>query len=135
MTKICCICDKTDCSYKCPICKVPYCSVVCYKEHKESNCQPEESQQGGVKEDKPERIKYEFPTEDTVPIEKLEQLRYNEDLRNCLKNPHVRNIMRAILTDKNPTKVIALAMTEPIFVEMANECLKVVEPAVDDQPC
>nr|XP_003706263.1 PREDICTED: zinc finger HIT domain-containing protein 3 [Megachile rotundata] len=132
MSKICCICSKTDCSYKCPTCKVPYCSVGCYKGHKESNCQPEDPKQHNGNEDE---ITYDFPTEDTVPIEKLEQLRYSEELKNCLRNPHVRDIMRAILTDKNPTKVIALAMTEPIFVEMADACLKVVEPPVDDQPC
>ena len=43
--------------------------------------------------------------------------------------------MRGILTDKNPTSAIASAMTEPIFVEMADACLKVVEPEVNDELC
>lgn len=43
--------------------------------------------------------------------------------------------MRAILTDANPTNAIALAMTEPIFVEVADACLKVVEPSDDEKPC
>lgn len=40
--------------------------------------------------------------------------------------------MHGILIDKNPTKAIASAMTEPIFVEMADACLKVVEPQISD---
>lgn len=103
------------------------CSVGCCKKHKENNCQPFQIQEN--KEDvKDSENEYEFPTEDTVSIEKLKQLRHSKELIECLKNPHVRNIMRGILIDKNPTKAIALAMTEPIFVEMADACLKVVEP-------
>ncbi|KZC14406.1 hypothetical protein WN55_06870 [Dufourea novaeangliae] len=63
----------------------------------------------------------------------LEQLDYSEELKNCLRNLHLRDIMSAVLTDQNPTEAIALAMTEPIFVEMADVCLKVVEPPVSDQ--
>lgn len=62
----------------------------------------------------------------------MKQLRHSKELIECLKNPHVRNIMRGILIDKNPTKAIASAMTEPIFVEMADACLKVVEPQISD---
>ncbi|CAK9829734.1 Zinc finger HIT domain-containing protein 3 [Anthophora retusa] len=134
MAKVCCVCKKTECSYKCPVCKETYCSADCYKEHK-VRCQPPKSQQNKVTEDKKGNIRYEFPTEDTVPTEKLELLRHNEELKNCLKNPHVRNIMRAILTDKNPTNAIALAMTEPIFVEVADICLKIIEPQVNDTLC
>lgn len=111
------------------------CSVGCCKKHKENNCQPFQIQEN--KEDvKDSENEYEFPTEDTVSVEKLKQLRHSKELIECLKNPHVRNIMRGILIDKNPTKAIALAMTEPIFVEMADACLKVVEPQIsDDESC
>lgn len=109
------------------------CSVACCKVHKASNCKPPKPNE--TAEEKKANIKYEFPTEDTVPINKLEQLCHSKELKDCLKNPHVRDIMRAILTDENPTKAIALAMAEPIFVEMADACLKVVEPPVDEQLC
>lgn len=109
------------------------CSVGCCKKHKENNCQPFQIQENKVTEDiKDNENEYEFPTEDTVSVEKLKQLRHSKELIECLKNPHVRNIMRNILNDKNPTKAIALAMTEPIFVEMADACLKVVEPQISD---
>ena len=136
MSKICCVCNKTECSYKCPVCKQSYCSAACCNVHKGSNCQPPNSQESEAPiNTEPHTTNYDFPTEDTVAIEKLEQLCHSEELKNCLKNVHLRDIMRAILTDANPTKAIALAMTEPIFVEMADACLKLVEPPIDEQPC
>nr|XP_033330413.1 zinc finger HIT domain-containing protein 3 [Megalopta genalis] len=134
MDKSCCVCQKTECSYKCPTCKEPYCSAACCKLHKASNCERKYRQNELTSDKKTDCKRYDFPTEDTVPIEKLEQLRSNNELKSILNNPHVRNIMRAILIDENPTKAIALAMSEPIFVEMADACLKVVELAENDQP-
>ncbi|XP_076755079.1 zinc finger HIT domain-containing protein 3 [Xylocopa sonorina] len=133
MEKVCCVCRKTECPYKCPVCREPYCSIDCCKEHRANECQLFKSQENQVEEGNQNIVKYEFPTEDTVPVEKLNQLRHSEELRDCLKNPHVRDIMRAILSDKNPTNAIAVAMTEPIFVEMADACLKVVEPEINDK--
>ncbi|XP_015597405.1 zinc finger HIT domain-containing protein 3 [Cephus cinctus] len=133
--KLCCICEKSDSVYKCPTCTQPYCSAVCCKEHKTIGCHPSlEVRENESQVEIPQRV-YDFPTEDTVPPEKLDQLRYSEQLKDSLKNPHVRQIMTSILNDPNPTKAIALAMTEPIFIEMADACLRVVEPPVDNKPC
>lgn len=41
--------------------------------------------------------------------------------------------MKSILNSHNPTAEIALAMREPIFVEMADACLKVVELKDEDE--
>jgi len=32
----CLVCDETDAKYRCPKCKIVYCSLVCFKPHKES---------------------------------------------------------------------------------------------------
>ncbi|XP_011312038.1 zinc finger HIT domain-containing protein 3 [Fopius arisanus] len=123
----CCICSAESAAYKCPTCRQLYCSSACCRSHKSSPCSPPEAPEARGDDAKPPRG-YDFPTEDTVPPQKLEQLRDNEDVKESLKNPHVRDIVRAILNDSDPTKAIALAMTEPIFVELADACLKVVEP-------
>jgi hypothetical protein len=62
-------------------------------------------------------------------------LRHNEELKNYLKVSQVRDIITHVLKDKNPTKAIAHAMTEPLFVELADVCLKVVEPSDEEKPC
>ncbi|XP_034941703.1 zinc finger HIT domain-containing protein 3 [Chelonus insularis] len=130
--KTCCICKEVNSNYKCPTCKEPYCSLVCCKLHKEIGCVIHVQEPVEQPKEKPE---CNFPTEDTVPIEKLELLRYNDEVKECLKNPHVRDIARAIISDPDPSKLIALAMTEPIFVELADACLKVVEPSNDNESC
>ncbi|XP_043282205.1 zinc finger HIT domain-containing protein 3 [Venturia canescens] len=128
--KLCSVCSKENSNYKCPTCKRPYCSFVCCKAHKEKNCEPFETE---LKENNPKEKKYDFPTEDTVALEKLRLLRDGKEVKKCLSNPHVRDIVKAILIDEDPTKAIAAAMTEPIFVELADACLKIIEPSPEER--
>lgn len=52
----------------------------------------------------------------------------NESLKNLLYNPHLRNLLTEIDTAPNAWKAIRAAMQEPLFLEFADECLKIVEP-------
>jgi hypothetical protein len=40
MAKLCEVCASCESKYKCPGCRLPYCSAVCYKKHKETPCTP-----------------------------------------------------------------------------------------------
>ncbi|CAH1404739.1 unnamed protein product [Nezara viridula] len=123
--KVCTYCDSVP-KYKCPNCFIPYCSVKCCQQHKLENCikppPPEENNKITEKQN------ISYPTEDTLPLEKLQQLKNSGSVKECLKNPHLRHIMTMIDKSSNPTDLIAQAMMEPIFVEFATECLKVVQP-------
>ncbi|CAO2177687.1 unnamed protein product [Urochloa humidicola] len=35
----CSVCKEARSKYKCPSCRTPYCSVICFKKHKEESCQ------------------------------------------------------------------------------------------------
>lgn len=109
--------------------------MECYKQHKTETCEPPQAANEDKESQGTTENQYFFPTEDTVPVDKLQRLRHNEEVVQCLRNPHVRDIMKTILNDKNPTAAIALAMTEPIFVELADACLKIVEKPDEDKPC
>ncbi|KAF6030444.1 ZNHIT3 [Bugula neritina] len=63
---------------------------------------------------------------DRVAVEQLEKLCENDKLRELLCNKHLRDYL--VKVNSNPTKEIDKAMKEPIFLEFANECLKMVEP-------
>ncbi|XP_011697215.1 PREDICTED: zinc finger HIT domain-containing protein 3 [Wasmannia auropunctata] len=134
MIKICDVCGKDDAVYKCPTCRKPYCSVRCCKEHKTQPCKPpvlpDESEEQSVS-----TWKYKFPTEDTVPMEKLRQLCDSKELLQCLRSSQLRDIMKTVVYSPNPTEAIALAMKEPVFIEMADACLRIVEPPDDIKPC
>ncbi|KAJ9565012.1 hypothetical protein OSB04_000978 [Centaurea solstitialis] len=36
--KACKVCEEAESKYKCPACLIPYCSLVCFKKHKEISC-------------------------------------------------------------------------------------------------
>lgn len=68
-----------------------------------------------------------FETVDTVPLEKLEQLKNSDGLKELLKNKHLRDFLKELNEARNPWKAMKVAMTEPLFLEFADECMKVVE--------
>ncbi|XP_073955946.1 zinc finger HIT domain-containing protein 3 [Choristoneura fumiferana] len=121
----CIICGEHS-NYKCPTCLQPYCSVACCKQHKALPCTaPPKPQPTEPLETKDQ---YEFPTEDTVPLEKLKLLEKSEELKQCLANPHVREILKVLDSALRPDSLIQEYMQEPIFTEFVDACLKVVQP-------
>lgn len=52
----------------------------------------------------------------------------SKDLRTLLQNPHLRTLMLAVDSAEDKSKVMMKAMQEPLFVELANQCLQVIEP-------
>ncbi|CAB3261588.1 unnamed protein product [Arctia plantaginis] len=125
---MCCTQCNVNAKYKCPVCRVPYCSVACYKEHKRNPCSaPPEPERETNATDQSE-IEYEFPTEDTVAREILQLLEQSEELKNCLENPHVREILELLDGSPHPDRLIQQYMTEPIFAEFVDACLKIVQP-------
>ncbi|CAH0585619.1 unnamed protein product [Chrysodeixis includens] len=122
-----CIQCNQESKYKCPVCRQPYCSVFCYKEHKKIPCTPPPSSpKPPTTNDKV--IEYDYPTEDTVPIEKLKLLEQSADVKICLENPHVREILELLDKSPYPAKLMKEYMQEPIFTEFVDACLAVVQP-------
>ncbi|XP_063825666.1 zinc finger HIT domain-containing protein 3 [Ostrinia nubilalis] len=117
-------------SYKCPICRKPYCSVACCKLHRETPCTAPEIPKV---EPPKEPMTFDFPTEDTVPIEKLELLKQSSEVKACLDNPHVRTILELLDKSPHPDQLIQEYMQEPIFTEFVDACLKVVQPPENDE--
>lgn len=68
-----------------------------------------------------------FTTIDTVPMEQLEKLRESEHLKNLLRNPHLRKFITEVHSSRNPSNAMKVAMLEPLFVEFADECMKIVD--------
>uniref|UniRef100_A0A8W8KIT7 Aminoacyl-tRNA hydrolase n=1 Tax=Magallana gigas TaxID=29159 RepID=A0A8W8KIT7_MAGGI len=66
-------------------------------------------------------------TEDRVLPETFQCLRENPDLLVTLENPHLRSLMTNLVSSPSPAKDMDRAMKEPIFLEFADQCLKVVD--------
>lgn len=94
----------------------------CYRTHKK-NCQPPPTQ---PKEPPPEEET--FITENTVPREKLQLLSKDKTIKDLLTNPHLRQLLKDIDGSRRPDLAMERAMLEPIFTELADACLEIVEP-------
>lgn len=125
----CGVCKCQQSKYKCPDCRILYCSLECWKEHRAVKCEslsiPERTDEEVSKKDSQE---YEYPTEDTIPMDKLKLLANSEVLQKILQNPHLQELLVSVDNSPNPEYAMQLAMQEPLFVEFADECLRVTEP-------
>ncbi|XP_050322720.1 zinc finger HIT domain-containing protein 3 isoform X1 [Bactrocera neohumeralis] len=131
MEMLCITCGASTNKYKCPKCLEAYCSLPCYKEHQKVLCQRTQKTDDKFVEDvrhKEPTLHEPFSTEDTVPRNKLELLKDCKPLGNLLYNLHLRKLLSEIDVAPNAWKAMKAAMQEPLFLEFADECLKIVEP-------
>ncbi|XP_061868375.1 zinc finger HIT domain-containing protein 3 [Colius striatus] len=127
--------------YRCPRCAAAYCSVPCCRTHRE-RCTPEPKREqerpaaaqalpGGQQADGPwsvEDILTEDDEQDRVPLQKLELLGESEELRALLLNPHLRQLLLTVDQAEDKSSLMKKYMQEPLFVEFADCCLRIVEP-------
>ncbi|XP_030041555.1 zinc finger HIT domain-containing protein 3 [Microcaecilia unicolor] len=142
----CCVCADASPKYRCPPCCLRYCSLQCYKKHKEE-CIPKADQVQGVassqisptfRGDESWRdggnscsmndILDEDGEQDRVPPQKLKLLGESEELKNLLQNPHLRQLLLTVDQAEEKETVLKNYMQEPLFVEFADKCLQIVEP-------
>ncbi|KAM6337716.1 zinc finger HIT domain-containing protein 3 isoform 2-T2 [Alca torda] len=130
--------------YRCPRCAAAYCSVPCCRTHKE-RCAPEPQRErsaagrglpGGAKGAgqaaggpwSVDDILREGEEQDRVPLQKLQLLGESEELRGLLLNPHLRQLLLTIDQAEDKGSLMKKYMQEPLFVEFADCCLRIVEP-------
>ncbi|XP_063397444.1 zinc finger HIT domain-containing protein 3-like isoform X3 [Mytilus trossulus] len=133
MTKkqVCEVCTENESKYKCPACLLKYCSLLCYKKHKEACKDTRDKTEQSKKSDEDTNVicSAEDQSEDRVSVEKLEELEHSVPLRQMLENPHLRTILQDLAKSTNPAKQMEKFMHEPLFLEFADECLQTVEPS------
>nr|XP_025962048.1 zinc finger HIT domain-containing protein 3 [Dromaius novaehollandiae] len=66
--------------------------------------------------------------QDRVPLQKLKLLGESEELRGLLLNPHLRQLLLTIDQAEEKNSLMKKYMQEPLFVEFADCCLRIVEP-------
>ncbi|XP_041053754.1 zinc finger HIT domain-containing protein 3 [Carcharodon carcharias] len=144
--KVCRVCEEQPPKYRCPRCSLRYCSVGCYKKHKD-DCKPQESgsvstisecspafkeiiqQDGNGHYSSTDDILDDDDEEsDRVPLEKLRLLAKSEELKSLLCNPHLKQLLLTVDEAEDKESIMKTAMQEPIFVEFADQCLQIVEP-------
>ncbi|XP_020026689.1 zinc finger HIT domain-containing protein 3 isoform X2 [Castor canadensis] len=117
-TVVCVICLEKP-KYRCPACRVPYCSVTCFQKHKDDD----DSIADFLNSDE---------EEDRVSFQNLKNLGESATLRSLLLNPHLRQLMVNLDQGDNKAKLMKAYMQEPLFVEFADCCLSIVEPSQNE---
>ncbi|NXF95939.1 ZNHI3 protein, partial [Eubucco bourcierii] len=143
----CGVCQSAEAAkYRCPSCAAAYCSVPCCRTHKEG-CTPEpqrgqeraaagqgllgEPNRAGHLAGSPwsvEDILTEDDEQDRVPLQKLKLLGESEELQGLLLNPHLRQLLLTLDQAEDKSSLMKKYMQEPLFVEFADFCLRIVEP-------
>ncbi|XP_010865861.1 zinc finger HIT domain-containing protein 3 [Esox lucius] len=137
--QICNVCSGDTPKYRCPACRIRYCSLSCYKTHKANDtCQPLKQSVPPAQElNAPysnaaepwtvEDLLDEDDHTDKVPLQRLQQLGKSEELRQLLGNPHLRQLISSVDAAEDKADAMKNAMQEPLFVELSDRCLQVVE--------
>ncbi|NWJ08873.1 ZNHI3 protein, partial [Crypturellus undulatus] len=66
--------------------------------------------------------------QDRVPLQQLQRLGESEELRGLLRNPHLWQLLLTIDEAEEKSSLMKKYMQEPLFVEFADCCLRIVEP-------
>ncbi|CAK6971823.1 zinc finger HIT domain-containing protein 3 [Scomber scombrus] len=134
---LCSVCAEHTPKYRCPACKIRYCSLGCYKRHKDT-CLPAQQlpPTAEASEVKPalnaepwsvEDLLHEDDVTDKVPLQRLQLLGQSKELRDLLCNPHLRQLLQSIDSSDTKDNAMRAAMQEPLFGEFSDQCLKIVE--------
>ncbi|XP_010007411.1 PREDICTED: zinc finger HIT domain-containing protein 3 [Chaetura pelagica] len=75
-----------------------------------------------------EDILAEDAEQDRVPLQRLKLLGESEELRGLLLNPHLRQLLLTVDQAEDKSSLMKKYMQEPLFVEFADCCLRIVEP-------
>ncbi|XP_018489150.1 uncharacterized protein LOC108859739 isoform X2 [Raphanus sativus] len=159
----CEICEKVVSKYKCPSCIVPYCSLGCFKKHKETPCAkpsaPEEKPGSPAKEVSVETKDVVVKTEHkasassaakevpvaarppiTVEEEKyvvektqLEAIASSSEIREALKDEALQKLISSIDSSSNPLQELDEAMGVEAFRVLTEKILANISKSNDKQ--
>ena len=159
--RLCGVCTEPSPKYKCPRCELRYCSLQCYKRHKETPCEPSAASlqaatlrakhqhsrhavargsHGNADDDDDDDDDTRGNEErtagaDILPEQLLGLLAESESVRQRLANPHLRAVLEAIVASKRPAKALERELRSTvIFREYADDCLKVLGLSDESSP-
>ncbi|CAI8602750.1 unnamed protein product [Vicia faba] len=143
--KQCQVCQKAQSKYKCPKCYLPYCSLVCFKEHKELPCvNPTPSA--------PKTTALELPVEkpsvvDNTVLEavvekplvvdkrgqvldqlKLEAIASSSEIRDALSDKALQELVCRIDCSSNAENELDKAMADEAFRIFTDKILSTINP-------
>ncbi|XP_023733465.1 uncharacterized protein LOC111881278 isoform X2 [Lactuca sativa] len=118
--KNCKVCEKAVSKYKCPSCLIPYCSLVCFKKHKETPCvkqvpAPETDTSTSTSPIDVDRPCYVDVDDDVLPQSQLECIASCTEIRDALKDEDLQKLIRKIDCSADTRTELDKAMEQEVF--------------------
>ncbi|KAK3257366.1 hypothetical protein CYMTET_33544 [Cymbomonas tetramitiformis] len=133
MPPSCGVCLQNPSKYKCPKCRIPYCSVECCKKHKESPCVAPASEQGprapSLPVSRPKRnFEEDEADEDAIRLTRrsLTAVALDRNVRSCLRDTNLQKKIADIDSSEDVEGAIERAMQEPDFRAFCDQVLSKV---------
>lgn len=136
MKQACEVCKSKHAKYKCPTCRLPFCSVACSKTHKSTPCKPPEKQpqpSSGVVNKAQARAaqsreESEKELDDCILLTpaQLALLDTNDEVQRKLRDDRVMDIIKRIDSAPNRTAALQLEMKNPAFLEFCDDIMEAV---------
>ncbi|KAG0565293.1 hypothetical protein KC19_8G179800 [Ceratodon purpureus] len=132
MGKQCEVCKAAESKYKCPSCLTPYCSLGCYKKHKEVPCAKSDANgikaESKVEEQPAASIAEDDESNHRLKRSQLEAVAASEELRKMLRDRELQELITKIDSSPNPKSELEKAMEGPAFREFTDKLLSVISP-------
>ncbi|KAI8819582.1 uncharacterized protein EV422DRAFT_97827 [Fimicolochytrium jonesii] len=139
--KLCAVCKVEPFKYKCPTCKAPYCSLVCYKTHRETPCAPSSPTPELSTPATTTAAKSNINVEDDetkLSDEQLAGLEHSDHVRMLVTSTELQRILTELDGTQNPQKAYEAALqNSEVFREFVDRALEAVGRApegVDGAP-
>ncbi|KAL3517766.1 hypothetical protein ACH5RR_020355 [Cinchona calisaya] len=133
--KTCKVCEEAESKYKCPSCLIPYCSLLCFKKHKEIPCsKPQSSSQDKSSPPAP-AVHIEKPYDVDEPDvllqqEQLETIASSSEIRDILKNAELQKLISKIECSAEAEEELYKAMEVDAFRIFTEKILSTIGPKV-----
>ncbi|KAJ4751096.1 HIT zinc finger family protein [Rhynchospora pubera] len=148
MGRNCEVCKEVQFKYKCPACLAPYCSVACFKKHKESLCQKSETpvkQATATNELTPpptnllekeikSNVEVNLHSREVIEVEEerwivskeqFSSLAECKELRDALKSEELKKLILRIDSSEEPEQELDKAMGGQFFHEFTEKILDI----------
>ncbi|KAF3436029.1 hypothetical protein FNV43_RR23121 [Rhamnella rubrinervis] len=128
--RLCQVCNEAPSKYKCPSCIAPYCSLVCFKKHKEIPCSmlvSSEPKSAGPESQILRPLSVDEPSE-VLQRSQLEAIASSSEIRSALKDESLQKLICEIDCSPNAENELDKAMGSESFRIFTDKILSTISP-------
>ncbi|XP_020241822.1 zinc finger HIT domain-containing protein 3-like isoform X3 [Asparagus officinalis] len=134
-SKNCEVCKGAQSKYKCPTCFIPYCSMVCFKKHKDIPCEkpvpPSEEppkHSDTLKDITDERLQEIDDPSCVLSKEQLESIVKSSEIRSFLADVNLQEMIQKVDSSQDPENELDKAMGDQTILQFTDKVRSVINP-------